>query len=582
MHSRYQKLQASLARTPASLLHWVSCVFIGIYVLTNQYFYAVSDKLCFVDHDWGISTPTFDNYNAGPAAFLLTAIKNLCGMRPDYHHYYFSNFLLTANFLIFGRTLFVYKMAMALPLLCLELAAYGLTYSVTKRELAGLLSAIIVLNLPIVVIDSRTQFPFIALTAASLLACLAAIGNLDLASGKRCVLFSMCMAACALIHPSAFLFIPFVFAYLFFSNRNRRRFAVLLLIFFLTAAWCSPAVLSWMAEKKEGAAFQDVASNIWRHIRAAEFPLNLQTLSPAFGGKALLELFAVNCGLFFFLRYPLRRFAADAAGEAPPQFVFLFLFMLYVLSVGSFVRAAVSWGMPQDTIMVFHVLCVILFVSLLFMLGRVRFGRRPIMWLYAALCAFAAREIVTNRNAFLIPPKPLRIDGEGFVDRTFIDDDMADISELLFYLQKENRRLTGSRDLGVFKFSVTLRDGENGIRVGPPLLLRDCWPQEVHDEFPSLIAQQAFFKGINMQWDNIADGGEGRMFGRISGRRYLFLIVGQEAGGNLWTLPEHGFVLSKIKEKYGDLYRSFFADSEYIVGRRICRNIFLYVYRLPA
>ena len=533
---RYQKCLAFLARAPASLLHWLCCGFVGIYVLTNQYFYAVSDKLCFVNHDWWILSPTFENYNAGPAGYVLSTIKNLA-LRPGFH-YGFSNFILAANFLVFGRTLFVYKMTMAAPLLCLALAAYWLAYSVTKKELAGLLSAIAVCDMQIVVIDSRTQFPFIALTAALLLACLAAIDNLDLRDGRRLVVFAACFWACVLIHPSAFLFCPFIFAYLFFSNRNRARYAALLLLFLLTAAWCRPAVTAWMANKQGGASLQNAASNIWRHIRAADFPFTVQSLDPAFGGTGLFRLFLFNCGLFYSLRFAFRRFAAGVAGEAAAKIDFLFLFMLYVLSVAYVVRAGGAWEMPQDTVLIFHALCAILLVSMLFLMGRTRLGRWPIPWLYAALCALPVIK-AAEYNYFLIPAEPLKVVGHSYDERTFIEDDLADISELLSCLQKENRRLTGNPELGVFKYSVTLRDGEHGVMIGPPAQLSKLWPR--YDDFPVLISHQAFFNGIEMKWDNIADGDEPRR----PDYRFLFLIVGQEAGADLWTMPDRGLVLAK-------------------------------------
>ena len=165
------------------------------------------------------------------------------------------------------------------------------------------------------------------------------------------------------------------------------------------------------------------------------------------------------------------------------------------------------------------------------------------------------------------------------MNRPFIEDDMADISALLSYLQNENRHLTNERELSVFAYSIALRDGEHGIRVGPLAFPRPL-PGSVSDDFPGLIEQQAFFKGDGIKWEYIDPPDRQRL--RKLGYRYLFLIVGQEAGGNPWRMPEHEDVLAKIKDKDGALYQTFFADSSYLTGRRIHRNIFLYVFRLPA
>jgi hypothetical protein len=271
---------APVRRLPSGLLHWLCCAFLIAYAGMNQYLYAVTDKLYLVDHDWCILHRSYANYNADPSGWTSSSLRSL--LSGNAFWYAFSNFWVSAHFWLFGRTLAVSKLAMLLPLLCMALAVYGLVYSITKKELAGFLAALLSLSLPAVMRDSRTHFPFIPLAAVLLLACLFTIDNLDLRNARRCVALSVCLWLGGLVHYSAFLLFPFFFAYLLYSNKEKTRYALVLAVFFLSAAWNRADFGKWLCyaiSHSPDASWKDNLLDLLRYFRSADVGAGLKVPS---------------------------------------------------------------------------------------------------------------------------------------------------------------------------------------------------------------------------------------------------------------------------------------------------------------
>lgn len=555
---------------PSNLLHWTCCVFIGIYVLANQYFYAVSDRLLFADHDWQFLRSVFENYNKDPSGQTLSFLRDF--ISGEHGKYTFAPFLASLNFLAWGRTLVAFKMGMAGPLLGLALATYSLTYSVTKRELAGLLAAIIVLNLPFVVSDSRTYFAFIATTAACLFACSFIIDNLDLGDARSCALFMVCLGLCSLIHYSALIYFPFLFAFLFYSNKNRTRYAIMIVGCLLIGAWSRTQFMAWLAWKMDPALNSAIAS----------YPSFYRAIVDALSER-LVILFVINTGALLLLRLAYKCLFDHIAVEIDRRFVFLYLFLLYVLPIVGHA--------PVNATMIFFALWVILFVAMVFLIGKASLtGRARLLWrwiapIYMAFCLGSVmNEVAIKARNFTILDRPARMGGYYSTNRLVLEDDMADLSTILLYLDKENRRAPGGNELNVLRSSATLCDDGRRTWLEEAIPLDERFSEMDSTE---LVTLQAFYQGIKINWKDaplLTKPTARKMADRDTPRNYLFLTLVHQTSdaARMWDMPEEGTVLAKIKEQNADVYGRIFPGSVMLTSCRMHRNLFLYIFRIRS
>jgi len=497
-------------------------------------------------------------------------------------------------------------------LIILSLSVYFIIFYLTKKELFGLLASLIVLNLSIIVNNSRNQFEFIPLAAICTLAAFFLIKDMRLANRVNCLVFSLLMYISVLIHPSAFFYFSFFYAYLFFIRKNRVNYAVMLVFFLIIATWNYSFFIPWTQAKY---------NNDQMHYGFLTFFLkNIKSVNPAefyvtlanFFDRRLTRFFVQNIFIasaswlisrFFFRNKSIRIFSG---------FKFIFLFFIYNIFF-----YAVSGNNINCFIMLF-VLYALVFVLLLEIIWSAlpRFSLIPKAYTMFC-CLFVFNSLLSGAGQNL-QAKPLKEDpiliGKNFSafdesnERLRFSVDMVDISDILFYLDRKNKQQNGDKELRLLNTGVTLYNERDGIRVGRIYPVYSFWGRL--DDREVLYGIQAFYSGVKVDWKDIimylypeefrskgphgtfnSQGQDGRLIEEsasnqlkedLSGYSYIFFTVLNQSTDEdeIWQTPAEGVIIDKIKEINRPIYDKFFSNISLFTKRRIHKNIFLYVFEI--
>ncbi|MFA5388676.1 MAG: hypothetical protein WC312_02850 [Candidatus Omnitrophota bacterium] len=589
-------------------LSWLICGFIISCALVNQYIYAVTDKVFMVDHDGQICASVVSDYNNGAEAYILSLAKKIV-LRDNTNgdlSFAFTNFNLAVNFYIFGKTLFVYKMSMAWFLMILGLSVYFIVFHLTKKELFGLLASLMVLNLNIVINNSRTQFEFIPLAAICALAAYFIIKDTRLENKVNCLIFSLLTYAGVLIHPSAFFYFSFFYIYLLFTRKNKINYSAMLIFFLIIFAWNFSFLIPWVQAKYNNAETQySFLGFLLKNIKAIHPREIYSTVAVFFGEKAAI-FFAYSAAITAILHL-IGKFLWDRGAKISPGMKFISLFFIYNVFF---------YGTSDNNINCFimlFVLMVILFVLLLDVIWDIWprfFNLAPRVYVVSVFLFVFNNNILSTPGSYF-QVKPVRENPILFgKDPTAFTDlnnhlrlwaDMADISDIIRYMVSKNK--SGGKELKILTSGITLYGENDGIRTGRLYPVYSFWGAP--DDSGVLYGIQAFYQDARVTWRAVPvylytepppwgafaslagayypEGPDNSLKKDLAGYDYMFFtVINQRAGEEaMWSMPAEGPIIENIKQVNRPLYDGFFADAKLFTKRRMHKNIFLYVFERP-
>jgi len=600
-------------RFDSTCLHWLCCIFLILYIWMNQYSYAKSDKLFIVDHDLQFSSSLFEQYNKNPAGYINSLLKDLIFQKPCHPPgATFLDLRLAIEFYIFGRTLFVYKMDMAYFLIIMCLAIYFIVYTLTKREIFGLISSLVLLNFPVIMDISRKQFAFIPATAICTVALLFVIRDIRLDKKLNCVLFLICLLLGSLIHPSFLLYLAFIYLYLACSKKNMLYYVIMTVSFFLVFTWTYFHFIDWMENKygHDGLPSSFFGLLVFSISKIGSEQYNIFKYS---SNSRLLHMFIVNVFLLIYLYGLNKPICKSDISRIGPRQKLIFLFLGYVI---------ILFLVTNNFIACFPMLFVLYIISFFVLLSLIENALPSLhilSQLYVILCSlFIFYQLVYTYKDTYFHPKPLQpisitagkwlLGADEINDRLQISQDMTDMNHIFTILANENKRKTGTANLHILSSSVILYYNGEKINIGRSYPFYAF--EGDFDDARWLYAPQAFYSGVQVQWKYLImhlspddfgihplgtfandsatarakKGYASQMEEDISEYKYMFLTILSQSNdpAQIWQMPPIQAVLDQIKETNSSMYNKFFSNITLITKCRLHRNFFLFIFRINA
>lgn len=608
----------------SNAIHWIWCLFIIFYIAMSQYTYAISDKQFVVNHDYWIYRSTFQQYNEDPSGHILSLARDLFFKKIQHYDFLFVNLIASLSFYVFGRTLFVFKMTNLPFLIVMALSVYFISYRLTRKEIFGILASLILVSLPVMINNSRTQFAFIPLTSMLCLSVFFIVKNITLDKKVDCVFFSTFMCLSVLVHPSAFLFYSFIYLYFLFAKKSKVNFSFMLVFFLLVFAWRHATFMHWFFNETlfpSESAGRVSYSLLNRAISSINMPYIYFSISQRIP-LLLLNFFIANIATILFIRIinlKIHKFKRIRVGS---EFKFIFIFISYV-----FLLICMSYTDTNiDSYLIFFILFVVSFVSLLFLIGRFLSQWPLAKKAYLIFCfIFIFHQILFNLDYLKAEPlrtNPIRI-GKGYIldmpstafdianKRLRFSRDMTDISHILFFLNRENREDLNLGELHILESGVILYKNREKRTIGKLYPVYSFWGE--HDDHKVLYDVQAFYKGLKIKWRHVIMyldpeefrdhpmgtfkdfrlpwGFKGIRHAKkahkdqlkedISKYRYMFFTVLKQCDDkdDIWNMPDEKDITGRIEEINPALHDKFFKDNALLTKLRIHKNLFLYVYK---
>ncbi|HOW27199.1 MAG TPA: hypothetical protein PK876_01675 [Elusimicrobiota bacterium] len=237
------------------------------YAWAGHYVYSITDRDYVIDHDYMIlsSARIYSDYDQrAPGRYLRESVQDILFHRGD--RWYTKNLqtlILAGCFMLFGKTLIVYKMSMIWALLGLVLAAYLLLYRETRSELAGLWGALLLLTMTNTITMSRRYFGFLPMACVALWALYAYLRYQEEGGRRWFALLCALFVVGTWIHYSVYLYFM-MFAVVGLFVWKERRFLAVYSIFYLSVLlWNKDQLLWWLSrfQKRIGPILGSAAPN---------------------------------------------------------------------------------------------------------------------------------------------------------------------------------------------------------------------------------------------------------------------------------------------------------------------------------
>ncbi|HOW28600.1 MAG TPA: glycosyltransferase family 39 protein [Elusimicrobiota bacterium] len=327
-----------------NLLSLVCLIFICGYVFAAQYFFSITHPHYVVDFGqyYLYENGFYPEFQEDPSGYVRT--RFLAFFAPRENQWFgelswkktpFHLWILSVCFLLFGKTLFVYKMSMVWAVWGMALAAYCLLYRYTRSAIIGLSGTMLLLATPNIAVFSRTSYSFIPMACFVLWAVYVYGRYLEKPQWQSVAAFCVIFVVACWTHYSAFLYFLILGAYLYREKRDR------LAALSFTALY---ALCGWFYLRG------DMTIGFFRHFHRLDIPLEWREFPrTAIGlGKSLFtrplsELFGGvmdQFGVFFFvgvafalIRYVWRREKTPDRAMAEgglPRFMVVFMGSLFV------------------------------------------------------------------------------------------------------------------------------------------------------------------------------------------------------------------------------------------------------------
>lgn len=580
------------------------CCFLLMYIFINQYIYAVGDKRLLIDHDFYYYHYIFYHYLGNPLVALRECF--LGRVHPDSSGW--TNLLPGLSFYVFGRSLFVFKMAQALPLVFLCGAVYLLAYRLTGKELIAFLACVILIKMPMVVDLSRKFSPHLQLSVVCSVFMLFMMREFTFKRITGCLIPGLLIWIGFLVHQAALVYFLIMFVLLFRAKSGKLNYWIMFFLIVLIASGNSRGLMGWAGMVNPGLSADACVANAggsMRGITQADFYSKIcAAAGPYFVNIFLASLLIL--GIAWIIGRGRKSFLSS-------EVVFLLLFWLAAAAVFLLTRYSnQSLGESREFycyIMVFVLLPVILTAILFGFIRNNIFKIRLLGFLYVSLCFGAVIwESVYKNNFFHYEkitgfPKSQHMISCMANDAWELSSDMADISYIFNILRYENQLKTGDDTLRILAAEVTAySDKEGGTGLSYSRLIGSAGNWSFSS---SVYVPQAFYSGVKVVWqpcvfypcpgdlkDYFFMGFDPRGCCRkqnyinglsfepvISGCKYLFLTLLNETD-NPWVAPEAGRVMDKINAARLNTPGMSSLKAKLFAVCRVQGNVFLYVFRL--